>query len=85
MPNKFRKLKEYSNLGKDSVTILNLMDRTCEFWFDGKIYKPSGYYNGSYDFLLEYYVVGIVPMYRIEDNTIIPYMHITLRKEIENE
>ena len=81
--NKFRKLKEYNDLGKHGVTILDLMDRDCEFWYDGKTYRPSGTYGGSHDFLLEYYVKGIKPMYRIEDDKIIPYLHITLSKEEE--
>jgi hypothetical protein len=82
--NNFRKLKEYDNLGIHDVTILNLMDRDCEFWFDGKIYRPRGTYRGEFDFLLEYYVKGILPRYRIEDNQIIPYLHITLSKESDN-
>lgn len=88
--NKFRKLKEYSNLGKYNVTIFNLMDTTCEFWYDDKTYRPGGSYwykdgIGEYDFLLEYYVVGIIPKYRIENDKIIPYIHITLKKEVEND
>lgn len=78
--NDFKKLKEYDNLGINKVSILTLMDTDCEFWYDDKIYKPSGYYCGEYDFLLEHYVKGIKPMYRIEDNKIIPYLHITLSK-----
>lgn len=80
----FRRLKTYDNLGKNNVTILSLTDINCEFWYDGKKYKPSGYYDGSYDFLLEYYVKGIRPMYRIEDNKIIPYLRIILSKESDN-
>ena len=29
--NNFRKLKEYDNIGKDNITIFNLMDTECEF------------------------------------------------------
>lgn len=78
--NNFRKLKEYDNLGKNNTMIFNLMDTDCEFWYDNKTYRPSGFYSGEYDFLLEYYVRGIMPMYRIENNKIIPYLHITLSK-----
>ena len=87
--NQFRKLKEYDNLGKNNITILNLMDMRCEFRYknyqtnEWQSYIPSGTYRGEYDFLLEYYVVGIFPMYKIENNKIIPYMRITLRKEVE--
>ena len=79
--NNFRKLKEYDNIGKDNITIFNLMDTECEFWYDGKTYKPCGWYDGSYDFLLDYYVKGIKASYRIVDNKIIPYLFITLSKE----
>ena len=79
----FRKLKEYSNLGTDNITILDLMRRDCEYWYDGKTYKPSGLYYGQYDFLLEYYVKGIMPQYKIENDKIIPYLHITLSKNGE--
>lgn len=82
--NKFRKLKEYSNLGKDNVTILSLMDTACVFWYDGRIYKPNGVYHGEYDFLLEYYVKGINPQYTIDGHDrIIPYLYITLSKDGE--
>lgn len=83
--NDFRKLKEYDNLGKNNVTILNLMDMRCEFWYDGKSFRSSGIYHGEYDFLLEYYVKGISPEYKIEDNKIIPYLRITLSKESDNK
>ena len=79
--NKFRKLKEYDNLGENNITIFNLMDTQCEFWYDGQTYRPCGWYDGSHDFLLEYYVKGIEATYRIEKDKIIPYLHITLSEE----
>ena len=79
--NEFKKLKEYDNLGINKVSILTLMNTDCEFWYDNKIYKPSGIYRGEYDFLLEYYVKGINPMYRIENNKIIAYLYVILSKE----
>lgn len=79
--NNFRKLKEYDNIGKNNITIFNLMDTECEFWYDGKTYRPCGWYDGSYDFLLEYYVRGIKSSYRVVDDKIIPYLFITLSKE----
>lgn len=81
----FRKLKDYDNLGKNNITIFNLMDRDCEFWYDGKTYKPCGVYSGEYDFLLEYYVKGIIPKYKIENDKIIPYLRVTLSKESDNK
>jgi len=83
----YRKLKDYIYTEHNIITTTklifgDLMSTNCEFWYDGKTYKPCGYYDGSYDFLLEYYVKGISPMYRIENNKIIPYLHITLSKEV---
>lgn len=87
----FHQLKEYINVGKDGLNIFgSLTDRDCEFSFrnpkitDGvefKTYRPTGCYSGEYDFLLDYYVHGIIPKYRIKNNRIIPYLHITLSKE----
>lgn len=89
----FHQLKEYINVGKDGLNIFgNLTDRECEFSFQNpkitdrvefKTYRPSGCYAGEYDFLLDYYVHGILPKYRIENDRIIPYLHITLSKEGE--
>ena len=88
----FHQLKEYINVGDDGLNIFgDLMDRECEFSYpnpktddmlDFVTYRPSGYYSGERDFLLDYYVKGIMPKYRIEDDKIIPYLHITLSKEV---
>ena len=83
----YRKLKDYIHTEHDIVTTTSiifgdLMSRDCEYYYDGKTYRPSGVYGGEYDFLLEYYVAGIRPAYKIEKDKIIPYLRITLRKEV---
>lgn len=84
----YRKLKNYIHTEHNIITTTkvifgNLMSMDCEYYYDGKIYRPSGVYSGEYDFLLEYYVAGIRPAYKIEDDKIIPYLSVTLRKEVE--
>ena len=79
---KFHKLRDFMDVGKDGVTILgtfNSMD--CEFCYDGKSYIPSGSYHYDKEFLLDYYVHGVIPKYKIVNDKIIPYITITLSKE----
>ena len=83
----YRKLKDYVCEEKSSIFSIfgNLMSRDCEYHYnkgdEWLTYIPSGTYYGEYDFLLEYYVVGIFPMYRIKDNRIEPYLKICLSKD----
>ena len=64
----------------------DLMSRDCCYnyqdsngeWHD---WFGAGIYGGEMDFLLDYYVVGIHPSYKIENNRIVPYLNICLRKE----
>ena len=87
----FRKLRDYikteNKYGITTTTLIfgDLMSTDCEFYYDGQTYQPSGVYDGSMDFLLEYYVVGIRPAYRIEYDKINAYLRITLRKEVEED
>lgn len=85
MLNNFRKLKEYDHLGENNVSILSLETLHCIFWYDGNTYQYSGVYDGEYDFLLEYYVEGIKPIFRIENSKIVPYLFVTLSKENGSE
>lgn len=83
----YRKLKDYIHTEHDDITTTkvifgDLTSTDCEFYYDGKTYRPSGIYYGAMDFLLEYYVVGIRPTYRIENDRIDVYLRITLRKEV---
>ena len=80
----YKKLREYIEDNGTGRTIIfgDLISTDCEFWYDGKTYAPTGAYRGEYDFLLDYYVMGISPQYKIVDDKIIPYLHITLSKEL---
>ena len=83
-----RKLKNYISEEERSIFSIfgNLMSRDCEYHYnkgdEWLVYKPQGTYSGEYDFLLEYYVVGIFPMYRIKDDKIEPYLKICLNKNL---
>lgn len=81
------KLKDFIKRDGNTTLVLfgNLNDKTCEFhynkgneWF---IYKPSGFYCGEMDFLLEYRVCSIFPQYKIIDDKIFPYLKVVLRDE----
>ena len=85
----FRKLKDYQ-IDLDDRTRLEIIPfRECEFKYqteDG--YKScviTGFNYGQFDFLLEYYVKGILPAYKIVKDKIIPYLIVTLDKEINND
>ena len=87
----YRKLKDYihteydNNITTTKLMFGDLMSTDCEFYYDGKTYQPSGIYDDTMDFLLDYYVVGIRPAYRIKYDKINAYLRITLRKEVEDE
>ncbi len=98
MENKFHKLRDYINVGKDGVNIFgNLTSTDCIFRYkDGDTYinyHPCGIYGGERDFLLDYYVVSIIPDYIVTEfedfsrhhtnTTIKPVLYINLKKEIE--
>lgn len=85
----YRKLRDY--IKEEDRTIWNIfgtLESThCEFHFDQdeewKTYTPCGIYAGKYDFLLDYYVKGIIPKYKIVKDEIIPYLSITLSKDLD--
>lgn len=81
----YRKLKDYiCEEGITTTTIFGSLDSNdCKYYFDDKVYSPKKCYGGDYDFLLEYYVMGISPKYEIVDNRIVPYLLVTLQKEVE--
>lgn len=86
-----RKLKEY--ICEDGSSIFSifgtLMSPDCLFVYkdendEWKEYRPGHSYSGEYDFLLEYYVMGISPKYEIINDKIVPYLYITLVKNLED-
>lgn len=83
----YRKLRDYiSEEGSVTTYIFaTLTDVDNEFYYDGKIYRPKGRYRKEYDFLLDYYVCGIAPKYEIVCDKIIPYLTITLCREVSED
>ena len=92
----YRKLKDYIYEGEDNgveyTTVIfgNLTSSNCIFSYENPNKKgewvehePNGVNLHNVDFLLNYYVVGISPSYKIIKHTIKPMLHITLRKDIE--
>lgn len=87
----YRKFKEYIYEEPRGRTVIfgTLNSPECEFHYqdpkdpDGewKVFKGGRVFKDEYDFLYEYYVAGINPVYKIVDNKIIPYLSITLWKE----
>lgn len=84
----YRKLKDYINKTESGSTLIfgDLMSRDCCYCFKdekGEWHEwfGVGIYWHEMDYLLNYYVVGIHPKYKIEKDRIIPYLHITLYKE----
>ena len=88
----FRKLKDYIYTEHNIVTTTTsifgtLRDRDCHFRYTDEngtnTYIPSGIYDNSMDFLLEYYVVGIFPDWELKENKIKPFLLVILRKDIK--
>lgn len=85
----YRKLKDYISEKGNCITSIfgTLMDSKNEFHYekDGewKTFNCVGSYYGNYDFLLDYYVAGIYPAFKIVDDRIVVYLSITLYKEIK--
>lgn len=85
----FRKLKDYMQVDGNCTTFIfgTLNSTDCHFVYDAltdeTLKEYDGGYNidGEYDFLLDYYVLGVNASYKIEDNRIIPYLVISLSKE----
>ena len=84
----YRKLKDYIQKTGNSTTLIfgDLMSRDCCYCFEDEKdewheWFGCGVYGGNMDFLLNYYVVGIHPKYKIEKDRIVPYLHISLKKE----
>lgn len=94
MKNIYRKLKDYIDVDEsDGVTTIttifgNLMSSECVYCFKNEEtdqyteYQYEGRSYGEMDFLLNYYVKGIHPFYKIKNDRIIPILRITLSKEI---
>ena len=86
----YRKLKDYVQETSYGYTSIfgTIMDRSCIYSFEDengecREFNCKGVYGHEYDFLYEYYVRGIVPIYKIEDDKIVPYLRITLGKDDE--
>ena len=84
----YRKLKDYINEEDGCITHIfgDLMSRECRFdypddkgewheWFG------AGVYGHEMDFLLDYYVVGVNPKYKIERDKIVPFLQVVLCKD----
>lgn len=87
----YRKLKDYISIRENGRTLIfgDLMSRDCCYCFEdekGEWHEwfGAGIYGHEMDYLLNYYVVGIHPKYKIEINTIISYLQIILYKEKPN-
>ena len=86
----YRRLRDYIHRNGQIVSVIfgTLETRDCTFAYQGangiwEEWTCSGVYAHEKDFLLDWFVTGIVPKYRIERDKIIPYLQITLRKGIE--
>ena len=79
----YRKLKDF--IEKDGISTASIFgtlnSRDCIFCYrkNGVLnsYQCNGFYDGKYDFLLEYYVKGITPIYTTECDKITPSIKIT--------
>lgn len=86
----YRKLKDYMYEDDNSIRSIfgTLMSSNCVYNYkdsNGNYIDWScrGIYNKDKDFLLDYYVVGIWPCYKIKDDKIIAFNVITLKSEEE--
>lgn len=84
----YRKLKDYIQKTESGKAIIfgDLMSSDCCYHFEDKNgkwheWRGVGVYGGEMDFLYDYYVAGIFATYKIEKDTIVPYLQITLCKE----
>lgn len=86
----YRKLKDYIYKGDGYSTSIfgNLMSSDCIYNYENPNKKGEyvewryfGLYGREMDFLLDYYVIGIHPIYNIVKNEIKPMLHISLSKE----
>ena len=86
----YRKLKDYIYKGDGYSTSIfgNLMSSDCIYNYENPNKKGDyiewryfGLYGREMDFLLDYYVIGIHPIYNIIQNEIKPMLHISLSKE----
>ena len=87
----YRKLKDYISKTESGTTLIfgDLMSRDCCYCYEDKNGKwhdwfGAGIYGGEMDFLLNYYVVGISPKYKMEQDKIVPYLKVILYKEKPN-
>ena len=93
----YRKLKDYiqhkegdeNHCSSTTLIFGDLMSRECCFDYEDdngewREWFGVGIYGHEMDYLLNYYVVGIHPKYKIEKDKIIPFLHITLYKEKPN-
>ena len=85
----YRKLKDYILEEPGSTTVIfgDLMSKYCIYYYydenkqEWQEWNCNGFYYHEMDFLLNYYVRGITPMYKIEQDRIVSYLAITLSKE----
>ena len=87
----YRKLKDYIQEGDGVTTSIfgTITSSHVQYsWQDDQgewqHWTCCGIYGHEKDFLLNYYVRGIVPYYRIVKDKIEVYINVTLSKEIEN-
>ena len=86
----YRRLRDYMHKDGQVVSVIfgTLETRDCSFAYQGannawETWSCSGVYAHEKDFLLDYFVTGIAPKYKIEHDKIVPYLQITLRKGAE--
>lgn len=90
MKNELKKLRQFIYQCDDCVFSIfgTLMDRDVEFVYEDENgewqhWTCCGIYGGEKDFLLDYYVAGIRPEYKIKDDKIILYLKVILHKTKE--
>ena len=86
----YRKLRDYIYDDSNFRTSIfgDIMSDWCIFVYkendEWKEWTCRGIYCGEKDFLLDYYVRGIFPVYKIEQQErIVPYLRIILGKDNE--
>ena len=84
MKHNFRKLKQYFQCNEYGDVCM-LGGREIELLYDDKTYTTYMYNHlpKEYEYLYDYYVGCIHPQYKIVNNKIVPYLLISLLKEVE--
>ena len=76
----YRKLRDYIKVEDHVISVIfgDLLSMDCEYHYKDLIYTPTGIDNGDHDYLLDKYVHGVRPAYKIINNKITPYLKIWL-------